>query len=172
MAKTSNLLQNEFDLISIQFAVHYFFENEETITNLIDNIDQKLKMNGYLIGSCFDGNKIFNKFETKKINQLSTSLWKIQKLYNQTKPLTEDIESEYQPYKINVYVDSIGQNIEEYLVNFNYLIKLLEERNIKLISLEDFDSFQHLQYNHKLTNEEKQFSLNSYFVFSKNRIYM
>ena len=96
------------------------------------------------------------KYSTNlKLKQINYQLlYGKSKIIYQTKPLTEDIESEYQPYKINVYVDSIGQNIEEYLVNFTYLTKLLEERNIKLISLEDFESFQHLQYNHKLTNEK------------------
>ena len=49
----------------------------------------------------------------------------------------------------------------------------MEERNIKLISLEDFKSFKHLQFNNKLSKEEKQFSfLNSYFVFQKQNVYV
>ena len=82
--QAETLFMNQFDLISIQFAIHYFFESKETIDNIVENIDSNLKTNGYLIGSCFDGKKIFdlfNKQNTSELNSGDLNLWKIEKLY-------------------------------------------------------------------------------------------
>ena len=54
------------------------------------------------------------------------------------------------------------------MVNFQYLITLLKNKGIELVSIQDFESFQKLPIYNKLKKEEKEFgSLNSYFVFKK-----
>ena len=51
-----------------------------------------------------------------------------------------------------------------------YLKNLLEKRNIKLISVQDFDEFSKLSLFKKMNLDEKKLSkLNKYFVF-KNKV--
>ena len=42
--------ERAFDVISVQFALHYFFESEEVFEGFISNIDDNLKSGGMLIG--------------------------------------------------------------------------------------------------------------------------
>ena len=43
---------------SIQFALHYMFENTETLHNFLDmNIAECTKLGGYFIGTSYDGKK-------------------------------------------------------------------------------------------------------------------
>jgi len=171
--KAPKIISGSFNLISIQFAIHYFFESVETIDMIMRNIDEKLEMGGYLIGCCFDGEKIRNLLENIPVGgSLQTKIWEIQKYYQDD----IDYDEEYQAQKINVYIDSIGQNNEEYLVLFSQLIDLLKEKGIELISLESFEQLgEHKRlskYYNEMSRDEKTLSnLNQYFVFQKQSLY-
>ncbi len=173
----STQITSTYNLISIQFAIHYFFNNIESIQNIIRNIDENLENNGYFIGCCFDGSKIIKLLKDIPYKgTMKTKLWEIYKLFNPTDTTNEDDDLLYVPYKINVYIDSIGQNNIEYLVNFSYFIKLLEDKNIILISL---DSFEELgkqsilkSFYDKMNQDEQTLSnLNSYFIFQKQHMH-
>ena len=134
----------QFDIISIMFAIHYLFESKTTFDNLIDNIDQNLKNNGYFIGTCLDGQKVFDMFSHKKQNDYITGekdgkiIWKIKKKYNN--PLfTPDDRS--LGISIGVFISSINQEITEYLVNFEYLVEKLKEKNIVLVTTDEAKEF-------------------------------
>ena len=167
----SKKLIGTFNLLSIQFAIHYFFENGEKIKMIIENIDEYLETNGYLIGCCFDGERIKQLLESIPINgNIKTKIWEIQKLFS-----VETNDEEYSPKKINVYIDSIGQNNMEYLVMFADLIELLKEKGIILQSLKTFEELgnepQLKSYYNKMSHDEKTYSnLNNYFVFQKQTI--
>ena len=55
-----------FDICSIQFALHYYFKDIETLRGVMDNISKNTKVGGYFIGTCFDGKTIFNKLKHLK----------------------------------------------------------------------------------------------------------
>ena len=135
----TNYSIHKFDVISIMFAIHYLFESKTTFDNLIDNIDGNLKNNGYFIGTCLDGKKVFDLFnqESKQQNDYITGekdgkiIWKIKKKYsNQEFNANESSLG----MSIGVYISSINQEITEYLVNFDYLVEKLKEKNIVLLT--------------------------------------
>ena len=118
-----------FDIISNQFSIHYFFKNENTLRNFIQNVAENCKLNGHFIGTCYDGKNIFKMLENKKYgenhtfkNNDSVQL-EIKKLYNEES--FENNESSL-GYKIGVYQESINKEIPEYLVNFDYFVRLME----------------------------------------------
>ena len=83
-----NELANRFkmgaDIISCMFAVHYFFETKEIFDAFLQNIAQNLKLGGYFIGCCFDGESVFEFLrgrETRIGEEDSSVLWKITKKY-------------------------------------------------------------------------------------------
>jgi mRNA (guanine-N7-)-methyltransferase len=40
-----------FDVISAQFCMHYFFENESSVRNFLENISKRLVKGGYFIST-------------------------------------------------------------------------------------------------------------------------
>jgi hypothetical protein len=51
--------QDGFDICSVQFAIHYFFENIMKLHTFLQNVAECTKLGGYFIGTCFDGARIF-----------------------------------------------------------------------------------------------------------------
>ena len=129
--------REKFHIISIMFALHYMFKNKIDVQNLVDNISENLRNGGYFIGTCLDGKEIFDMLNSLEQNENlvgyknGKAIWKIKKLYSRnTFPDNDDSLN----YPIDVWMSSINSVITEYLVNFDYFKKKLEEKNIKLIT--------------------------------------
>ena len=132
--------EDGFNISSCQFAVHYFLENPNTLQGFMKNLSECTKLNGYFIGTCYDGKEVFNLLRKKQqgdsiqIIEKGKKVWEIVKGYNSTK--IEDNSSSI-GYRIDVYQDSINQLITEYLVNFDYLDYVLDNYGFKLIDREE-----------------------------------
>jgi hypothetical protein len=129
-----------FNVSSCQFAIHYFFENPDTLLGFLKNVTECTKLNGYFIGTSYDGKSIFN--ELKKIKtgdsiQLyedDKKIWEIIKDYGAD---NFDDDSSSIGYKISVYQESINQYISEYLVNYDYFDRLMDAYGFKLINRDE-----------------------------------
>ena len=189
-----------FQISSCQFALHYFFENRATLHRFVRNVAECTRLNGYFIGTCYDGETVFNLLKTKNegdsiiIMNDQEKRFELTKMYNQTGFQDDDTSL---GYSINVYQDTIGKTFREYLVNFNYFIRIMEDYGFVLLSKEDaiqkglpnssglfnelFDSMTHetggssyrrsnYRSAHLMTDDEKSISfMNRYFVFIKMR---
>jgi hypothetical protein len=119
-----------FNVSSCQFALHYFFKNSTTFHEFLRNVAECTKLGGYFIGTCYDGQTVFNllkgikKDEGITIIKNDRKIYEIVKKYDQT-GFPEDEMSI--GYPIHVYQESINQYIQEYLVNFNYFIRIMED---------------------------------------------
>ena len=180
----------KFNLISIQFAIHYMFDKKESLDGLLDNIEENLALGGLFIGTCFDGQILWNKLKEmtkgEKVearNEDGALIWKIKKDYiNRTKEKddtensdasdgdswVEDGLVEYFPnneeslgHSIYIYISSIDALIQEYLVNMNYLIHELDKRNIRLLKKSDSSIF------HQSSGEEVMFFEDYYTQYEK-----
>ena len=177
-----DIVSNRFDIVSCQFALHYFFKDGETLDTFCKNVDSVIRKGGYFTGTCFDGKKV-KKFirdrgdedgavYPEKVN--GEYMWKITRKYE------ENTKSKY-AQEIEVYVDSIGKTHTEYLVDFGTLEKKLATYNIKPIKSGDtgydkhivdfeeiYSSYKDVEGLPPLTNDQKAFSfLNSWFIFKK-----
>ena len=139
----TNFSENKFDIVSIMFAIHYLFESKEKLDTLIDNIDKNLKKGGFFIGTTFDGSTIHTLLSDPNVRNVLQEykggqiIWKIKKKYSKI-DFPDDENSLGMP--IDVLIFSINKIIPEFLVNFNYLIKRLEERGIKPLTEEEMES--------------------------------
>ena len=122
--------QDGFNISSIQFALHYMFENTDTLQNFLTNISECTKLGGFLIGTCFDGAKIYRLLSNLKDGEIYTffnrdnkKLLEITKKYSANE-FNNDISS--LGYAIDVFQSSINKTFREYLVNFDYLTSMLE----------------------------------------------
>jgi hypothetical protein len=198
VAKQYGKGENGFNVSSCQFAIHYLFENQSTFQNFIRNVSECTALNGYFIGTTYDGKLIFNMLKKKKIGESvelyegDRKIWEIRKEYDEDK-FDDDVTS--LGYKIEVFQETINKMFPEYLVNFDYLervmgnygFQLLKRDEAKLIGLpEGSGSFVDLfnmmddevkrqpmkkeKYGSALNmtpNEKKISFLNRYFVFKK-----
>ena len=183
-----NLGSNKFDIVSLQFALHYYFKDLKSLKGLVLNIKENIKEGGYFVGTCFDGSTIFDKLKKKKKNEFiegyknKTRIWKIKKGYSKD-TFPDDHNSLGIP--IWVYVETINKVFKEYLVNFNYLVSIMEENgfvleNNKTLLPYDLESsslfskqFQKLEKTKEIIGDslqmtagEKEFSfMFRYFIF-------
>ena len=129
-----------FNISSCQFALHYFFETIEKLNNFIKNLSECTKVDGYFIGTCYDGNVMFNalrsveKGKSITLRIKDTKVWEVTKDYSKT---TYDNDISCVGYAIDVFQDSINKTIKEYLVNFTYFMQLMEYYGFQLLKRED-----------------------------------
>ena len=200
--KNYGIAESGFNISSCQFAMHYFFEEGKTLHNFLRNLSECTKVNGYYIGTCYDGETVFNLLRGKQKNE-SVSIFKgghkiyeLTKQYDQTGFPDDELSL---GYGIDIFQESINATkiFREYLVNFNYLIRLMEDYGFILITKDEAthmglpnntglfsEMFTQMEtentmrpnikanYKHapNMSTEEKQISfMNRYFVFKKQR---
>ena len=187
--------EDGFNISSCQFALHYFFENPVIFNNYIRNVAECTRIGGYFIGTCYDGKLIFNLL--KKQNSIDlfdgdTKIWEIKKEYDHD---TFEDDATSLGYKICVFQESINKSFPEYLINFDYLHRIMENYGFKLITRDEARSIglpegsglfgelfnrmldeikhnkqQHLRYGSaaEMNALERKISfLNRYFVYKK-----
>ena len=193
---------NGFDIVSNQFSIHYFFGDEIKLNNFLRNVSECCKEGGYFIGSCYDGKRVFNQLKTKEVNeslvimQDTRKMWELTKGYSQTEFLDDDSSL---GYTISVYQESINKTFDEFLVNFDYLTRLIENYGFTPLTKDETKELGfvssigsvELLYNkmkselrrnkHKNSknnygtaddlnvNEKKISFLNNYFIYKKRR---
>jgi len=190
--------EDGFNISSCQFAIHYLFENQSTFQNFMRNVAECTKLNGYFIGTCYDGKLIFNLLKKKEMGESielyesGKKIWEIRKDYDET---TFEDDATSLGYKINVFQETINKMFPEFLVNFDYLERVMENYGFTLITRDEAKSlglpegsglFSELynimqdeikrspmkrdDYGSAITmnpNEKKISFLNRYFVFKK-----
>jgi SAM-dependent methyltransferase len=50
--------QRQYDCVTCMFALHYFFEREQSLRRFLDNVALNLKPGGYFVGTCPDGKRV------------------------------------------------------------------------------------------------------------------
>ena len=133
------LVSKGFDIISSQFTIHYYFENEDKLRNYLQNLSDHCKPNGYFIGTCYDGMKVFNLLKDKDsvsmFDDFENKIYSIAKDYDLDDFVyKKDDLSNVLGQKIKVEMSSIGQEITEFLVNFEFFIDIMKEYNFELVS--------------------------------------
>ena len=172
------------DVISCMFAVHYFFATKEMFDGFLQNIAQTLKVGGYFIGCCFDGEKTFEFLRGREARQgidNGTVLWTISRKYDSDEiPIGDDAFG----MAIDVNFISIGAEHREYLVPFQLLkdkmrsigCELCPESDLKTLGLESCTNTFDVSYEmaakkgrrFPMSEAVKEFSfLSRWFVFRR-----
>lgn len=200
---------NPFDLATCMFALHYLFESPETLDVFVRNVDGVLKPGGHFLGCCLDG-KLVDALLAADAPKVGASVgpgsWRITRRYEGgTVPKGKKRKNGDQdpiPHtkfgrKIDVFIESIGQELPEFLFDYDDLvtafakvgIRPLNEVEANRLGLQGsvstgtfdelFDSMK-AKYEGKasvppaiataltMSKDEKQYSfLNRWFVFVK-----
>jgi len=122
--------ENGFDIISNQFSTHYFFKDKQTLLEFAKNLSENCKVGGYILGTCYDGKKIFDLLKDKNPNETISQkdtegnvIWRMSKKF-EGNSLTYDETS--LGLEIDILQESINKVHTEYLVVFEYFSKILE----------------------------------------------
>jgi hypothetical protein len=132
-----------FDVGSIQFALHYMFKTKETMHTFMKNCSDTIKVGGYFIGTCYDGNNIFqalkdvkegDKIELYKSEECESTkdmkkIWAITKKYKQTEFLANESSI---GMTVGIYQETINKEFDEYLVNFPYFIETMRQYGFEI----------------------------------------
>jgi len=198
--KSHGIGQEGFQISSCQFALHYFFENAKTLHSFLRNVADCTALGGYFIGTCYDGNKVFKLLQSKwkgesyAIQHGSTKIFEITKQYDESGFPDNELSL---GYAIDVYQESINKSFREYLVNIDYLVRLMEDYGFTVVPRVEMEkmglpngiaSFETLFHDMEheiqryrsamdeygtamqMTEDEKRISfLNIFFVFRKTR---
>lgn len=152
----------EFDVVSCMFALHYFFKSEQTFNCLIESIKNNLKTGGIFICTLFDGELVKKRMSFPFNDQEHFNI----KLIHQTSS----------PFGNTINV-SIKDNSEtntnanynpanEYLVNYTDFVNLMKFNGFDLLESKLFNTYNYSKF--KLTETQKDISfLNRIYVFIK-----
>jgi len=197
--KAYGIAQEGFNISSCQFALHYFFENVRSMHNFVRNVAECTRVGGIFVGTCWDGKTIFNLLRNKScgdsfsLSRFGSRIFQITKMYDYTAFPDDELSL---GYSISVFQESIGQHIVEYLVNFDFFRRVMENYGFVLMNREEatqfgfpnggtgmfeglyYDMIAEVSREHttrygtapEMTEDEKFISfLNRYFIFRKVR---
>ena len=161
----------KFDVININFAIHYFLANKKLFESLIVNIHENLKQGGILMATVLDGRKIYESLKNK--NRVSTSVVNFNKKYNNSLNFNSP-KFKFLGQKVDVMVKGTkyfgGKPITEFLFNFNKFLRIMEQLGFELVETKNFidmcdDSEWCRRY---MSANEKDYSFkNIYFILKK-----
>ena len=143
-----------FDILSCQFAVHYFFQSETALHNVFKAFSPLIKKGGYFIGTTVNGTKITSLLQTS--NEYNSDLLQITKRYRANVP-RKAYGNQY-TFKINDTIDqgnyfnTMGVSIE-YLVSIPELIRVAGEYNFVPVFLNFFEPIPNKKNTYATTNE-------------------
>jgi hypothetical protein len=170
-----------FDIGSIQFALHYMFDSENSILNFIYNLMDCIKIGGYFCATCFDGEAVFQLLKDIHKNEIMEKyapFSSIQKMYDNTDK--ELNMSHYVPMAIGVKQETLNDTefYKEYLVFADYFIHMMKLHGFELVqNIPEFPNgtglFRELDFKGKdiLEKDENQKGisyLNRYYIFQKH----
>lgn len=167
--KINNIDKNKiYDVVSCQFALHYFSESFITLNNTISIVSQKLKKGGLFIGTATDGDRLYKILKNGNVN---IPLLTLIKSDHNFKNYLFHINTTSKTITRQNYFEFQGASSEFYLFKY-LLVELCKKHNLELI---EFKSFYDWYQNYKFEPSFKPMSiyemiisfLNFSFIFIK-----
>ena len=139
-----------FDVASLMFSLHYFFKSRETLDGLLRNLADTVRVGGFFVGCCFDGQKVVDLLKDVEDGGIKRGqdksgpvLWTIKKRYDGNDLPAND---ECLGKMIDVNFISIGEELyTEYLVSWDYFVERVKEIGLELCNADELSTMG-LQY--------------------------
>jgi len=169
----------KFQVVSCQFALHYFYETHDTFYNFLSNVTNYIQEGGIFICTLFDGQQVYDLCRRNENKQTSNEShgFEIQPLYDTTDTL-ESLRNRDFGIPINAVLIGDDQVIlkestKEYLVFADLFVTRMKTNGFTLLETGAFDSFKNhessAQLRLQLTEQEKLYSsLHRYYMFRFN----
>jgi SAM-dependent methyltransferase len=161
----------KFDVVNINFAIHYFLQNKKLFESLVVNIHENLKSGGILMATVLDGSKLYESLKGK--NKISTGAVNFTKKYDDSLNFNSP-KFKFLGQKVDVLVKGTkyfgDKPITEFLFNFKKFLSIMEQMGFELVETKSFkdmcdDSEWCRRY---MSTNEKDYSFkNIYFILKK-----
>ncbi len=161
----------KFDVVNINFAIHYFLQNKKLFESLVVNIHENLRSGGILMATVLDGKKLYDALKGK--NKVSTNAVNFTKQYNNSLNFNSP-KFKFLGQKVDVLVKGTkyfgNKPITEFLFNFSKFLSIMEQMGFELVEMKSFsdicgDSEWCSRY---MSANEKDYSFkNIYFILKK-----
>ena len=161
-----------FNVVSCQFAIHYFMESKKTLDNLISILDTNLQNDGIFMITYMDKKSVdalFTEHQSTSNKCMITYKEDNGNIVYFLKKTLSDNNEKYFGNKLKIFLD--GNNVlnecsEEFLVDSDFLIHYLKNRGYTCIESDFFYNKNTSTFS--LNNYEKTISsLNMYGIFKK-----
>lgn len=189
----NKVLQEGADCTALMFTIHYMFENKEKFDGLLYNLHNTVKLGGYFVGCCFDGDTVFEAFREANIkkggklfgqDENGRVIWSITRSYDADE-LPKDDEGFGKA--IDVEFISIGSKQTEWLVPFDLLVKkmkligldLMTPEECKAVGLQESTNMFSKSWTmakdsgrlYEMSDDVKRYSFfNRWFIFKRNNM--
>lgn len=155
IVNVNNTLQNQYDVVSCQFALHYFAENSQSLDFVLQMVSTKLKKDGLFIGTATDGDLINKNLENGNVNIPLLTLVKQFKNNYLFYIQTESSTSQQQQLTRQNYFELQGVSSEYYLFK-ETLITLAKKHDLELIEIKSFfDWYQDYKNSENFKKQQK-----------------
>lgn len=134
--------QQKFNIISYQFSIHYLFQSEESVKNVIEINNKYLEKGGYIICTLMDPlmvNKLLEKDNTYTAWYMDEN-GEHKKFFEIIKRFNGPVKNTY-GQMIDVFMSWVSHDnttLPEFLVTKEYLVNVMNKSNCKLIDTEKF----------------------------------
>jgi hypothetical protein len=121
------------------FALHYMFRDEPTLNGFLNNLADTVKVGGYFVGCCSDGDTLARKLsrETSIIgHDGSTNVWAMTRRYGDGVS-SVPTNSSGLGMAVDVNFISIGETHTEYLISWAYALQKFMEVGLELLTAEE-----------------------------------
>lgn len=162
------ILKNEnnkrFDVVCCQFGVHYFFESEKKLENIIRILESNLKTGGYFVVTFMDNQCLDNLFGGKD-----------SVCYQEKGEIIYTLERQMSggSFGNRLKIALNGNNIlsegsDEWIIDFDNFLEVMKNRGFSCVETELFSNLYNSEMIGELYDCEKHISfLNRYCVFKK-----
>ena len=153
----------KYDYINVQFTAHYYFENENSLKNFMDNLEKYTRPSGYVAITCFDGDLVNEAFKDKDVIDIEyTDKGVVRTVFKVIKKYDKYEEKVGKAIDVHLPVFNDDTTVTEYLVPKKLMISEMKKRNFRLVERETFkDIFDKLysffnDYSHLESNEQNK----------------
>lgn len=133
-----------FDVVSMQFCMHYAFESEEKVRCMLDNVSKYLRRGGAFIGTVPNAEILFEHLNAIPPNStdvsFGNSVYKIRFNSRHERSLFGD--------KYWFFLKDAVENVPEYVVVWDNFVELAQEYDLNLIYREEFHDVFNNHNNH------------------------
>ena len=136
--------KKQYDIISIQFALHYFFDNQNSVDNFINTVKTYLKQDGYLLCTLFDPSLVLKLLNNKDVytSYYTSDDGQRNKFFEIIKKFNGDLKDDL-GQSIDVHMDWISEEgiyLTEYLVTPKLLAKTMKKADCILVETDLFSN--------------------------------
>lgn len=129
----------QFNVVSCQFAFHYYFKSEEKLKNICRDLHNLLKPGGYFIGTVLDGKQIHKLLSLKEDRTFKNKCIMIKGKYDIENVRGYGDEIEFYMGGTLYFGESCVS--KEYLVDIDILKSELENQGFESISWKSFKDY-------------------------------